>query len=202
MKLRRIFTIIIISIIINNNNENNNNNNNNKSNNRAIRTATATTAASATVAVTNSPAAPPPRAPPPLAPPPFPAARLSCSIIRELVKNGRNDGFGVEPIDMLSISGPESSPSQHESDSSSWKSASKSRSPRNAAVPLCVSSSSSSLALKRFSSANIFCLKLRCCSEIVWKMQWKEKKKKKRGKRLKLAQRNQLEITVVKRGQM
>lgn len=141
---------------------------------------------------------PPPRAPPPLPPPPFPAARLSCSIIRELVKNGRNDGFGVEPIDMLSMSGPESSPSQHESDSSSWKSASKSRSPRNAAVPLCVSSSSSSLALKRFSSANIFCLKLRCCSEIVWKMQWKEKKK--RGKRLKLAQRNQLEITAVKRG--
>lgn len=114
----------------------------------------------------NLPITPP--TPLPGAPLPLPE-RLSCSMMRELVKNGRSDGFGVDPIDMLSMSGPESSPSQQDNDSSSWKRASKSRSPRNAAVPLCASSSSSPLALKRFNSATIFCLKLRCCSEIVWK---------------------------------
>lgn len=43
----------------------------------------------------------------------------SCSIIREFVKNGLREGLGVEPIDRLSMSGPESSPSQHDRDSSS-----------------------------------------------------------------------------------
>lgn len=104
-----------------------------------------------------------------------PPALLSCSIIREFVKNGRSEGFGVDPIDKLSMSGPESSPSQHDSDSSSWKSASKSRSPRRAAVPRLTSPSNSSDALKRFSKATIFCLKLRCCNEIVCKREtnWK-----------------------------
>lgn len=44
---------------------------------------------------------------------------MSCNIMREFVKNGLRDGLGVEPIDRLSMSGPESSPSQHDSDSSS-----------------------------------------------------------------------------------
>lgn len=39
--------------------------------------------------------------------------------MREFVKNGLNEGLGVEPIDKLSMSGPESSPSQHDNDSSS-----------------------------------------------------------------------------------
>ena len=45
--------------------------------------------------------------------------RFSWRIVREFVKNGRKDGFGVDPTDMLSMSGPESSPSPHDKDSSS-----------------------------------------------------------------------------------
>ena len=41
--------------------------------------------------------------------------RLSCF---ELVKNGLKEGFGVEPIDIVSISKPDSSPS-HDNDSNS-----------------------------------------------------------------------------------
>lgn len=95
--------------------------------------------------------------------------RFSCSIFLELVKNGRNDGFGVEPTDKLSISGPESSPSQHDNESSSWNSASNSRSPRNVCrgTPPSISSGT----LKRFNSATIFCLKFRC-----WKRMSRERK--------------------------
>lgn len=96
--------------------------------------------------------------------------------MREFVKNGLNEGLGVEPIDKLSMSGPESSPSQHDNDSSSWNNASKSRSPRKAPVPRLTSPSNSSDALKRFSKAKIFCLKLRCCREIVCKVEKKEVK--------------------------
>lgn len=83
---------------------------------------------------------------------------LSCL---EFVKNGRRDGFGVEPMEMLSISWPDSSPSPHDNDSSSWKNASRSRSPLNTPCPRRTSPSSSS-GRKRFSSATIFCLKFRC----------------------------------------
>lgn len=46
-------------------------------------------------------------------------AVLSCNTCLDDVKNGRSDGFGVDPIDMLSISCPDSSPSPHDKDSSS-----------------------------------------------------------------------------------
>lgn len=84
---------------------------------------------------------------------------LSCFEL----KNGRSEGFGVEPMEMLSISWPDSSP--HESDSSSWKRASRSRSPLSTPWPRRGSPSSSS-GRKRFSSATIFCLKFRCCRGI------------------------------------
>lgn len=45
--------------------------------------------------------------------------KFSCNMFLELVKNGRNDGFGVDPTDKLSMSGPESSPSQHDNESNS-----------------------------------------------------------------------------------
>lgn len=60
-------------------------------------------------------------------------AVLSCNTCLDDVKNGLSDGFGVEPIDMLSISCPDSSPSPHERESSSWNNASRSRSPLNVA---------------------------------------------------------------------
>lgn len=78
----------------------------------------------------------------------------------EFAKNGLSDGLGVEPTDRLSISGPESSPSQHDNESNSWKRASNSRSPRN--VGRGTSPSISSGTLKRFSNATIFCLKFLC----------------------------------------
>lgn len=84
----------------------------------------------------------------------------------EFVKNGLNDGFGVDPIDILSKSGPESSASPHDSDSNSWNNASNSRSPRKPDVPRVTPSSNSSDTLNRFNSATIFCLKFRCCSDI------------------------------------
>lgn len=61
--------------------------------------------------------------------------KFSCNMFFEFVKNGRNDGFGVDPTDKLSISGPESSPSQQDNESSSWNNASSSRSPRNVPGP-------------------------------------------------------------------
>lgn len=88
---------------------------------------------------------------------------LSCFEL----KNGRSEGFGVEPMEMLSISWPDSSP--HESDSSSWKRASRSRSPRRTPWPRRGSPSSSS-GRKRFSSATIFCLKFRCYGGGGWKV--------------------------------
>lgn len=88
--------------------------------------------------------------------------KFSCNMLFELVKNGRSDGFGVDPTDKLSISGPESSPSQHDSESNSWNNASNSRSPRNRPGPRVTPPSSSSGTLKRFSNAMIFCLKFRC----------------------------------------
>ena len=48
----------------------------------------------------------------------------SCRVFRELVKNGLSEGFGVDPMDRLSTSGPESSPSPHDNSSSSWNSSS------------------------------------------------------------------------------
>lgn len=44
---------------------------------------------------------------------------LSGRLQREFEKNGRKEGFGVDPTEILSISGPESSPSPHDNDSSS-----------------------------------------------------------------------------------
>lgn len=46
----------------------------------------------------------------------LPSTGFSCF---ELAKKGLNDGFGVEPMEMLSISKPDSSPSPHDNDSSS-----------------------------------------------------------------------------------
>lgn len=93
------------------------------------------------------------------------------------MKNGRSDGFGVEPTDKLSISGPESSPSQHDNESNSWNNASNSRSPRNAPAPRGPPPSSSSGTLNRFNNAMIFCLKFLCC---IFEMEeTKEKKKNK-----------------------
>lgn len=46
----------------------------------------------------------------------LPSTVFSCL---ELAKKGLNDGFGVEPMEMLSISKPDSSPSPHDNDSSS-----------------------------------------------------------------------------------
>lgn len=90
-------------------------------------------------------------------------------MFREFVKNGLSDGFGVDPIDRLSMSGPESSPSPHDNDSNSWNSASNSRSPRNAPPwPRVTLPSSSSGTLNRFSSATIFCLKFLCCNDNVY----------------------------------
>lgn len=80
----------------------------------------------------------------------------------EFVKNGRNDGFGVDPTDKLSMSGPESSPSQHDKESNSWNNASNSRSPRNAPGPREPPPSNSSGTLNRFNKAMIFCLKFLC----------------------------------------
>lgn len=90
-------------------------------------------------------------------------------MFRELVKNGLSDGFGVDPIDKLSMSGPESSPSPHDNDSNSWNSASNSRSPRNAPPwPRVTLPSNSSGTLNRFSRATIFCLKFLCCNDNVY----------------------------------
>lgn len=90
--------------------------------------------------------------------------KLSCNIFLELVKNGRSDGFGVDPTDKLSMSGPESSPS-HDNDSNSWNNASNSRSPARNPPPARVTlPSSSSGTLKRFNRATIFCLKFLCCN--------------------------------------
>lgn len=44
-------------------------------------------------------------------------AVLSCNTCRDDVKKGRSEGFGVDPIDMLSISCPDSSPHDKESSS-------------------------------------------------------------------------------------
>lgn len=91
-------------------------------------------------------------------------SRLSCRMFLEFVKNGRNDGLGVEPTDRLSMSGPESSASPHDSDSSSWNNASRSRSPRSPLDVRFTLPSSSSGILKRFNNDRIFCLKFRCCN--------------------------------------
>lgn len=82
------------------------------------------------------------------------------------MKNGRNDGFGVDPTDKLSISGPESSPSQHDNESNSWNNASNSRSLRSVPAPRAPPSISSG-TLKRFNSVIIFCLKFRCYNIFV-----------------------------------
>lgn len=86
----------------------------------------------------------------------------SC-VFRELVKNGLSDGFGVDPMDKLSTSGPESSPSPHDNSSSSWNNSSSWCPGRS--LPGCLLSSPiSSGTLNRFSRATIFCLKFRCCT--------------------------------------